>query len=128
MDVWGNAYGLLGEQTEEKVTSFVLKEEINQIEKISVNNKSVLALDKNGDLWSWGENINGQLGNGEYSSQIKTMPIKINDIKNKFKEISIGKQGSLMIDTQNILWTTGDHGTNADGSLGNSYIPTKRFK
>jgi len=30
--------------------------------KLSISDYSVLAMDQNGDLWSWGKNIEGSIG------------------------------------------------------------------
>ena len=41
----------------------------NPIEDIDASSEFILALDRNGDLWSWGINTEGQLGLGNINPQ-----------------------------------------------------------
>ena len=71
-----------------------------------------LAIDENGQLWSWGYNNSGQLGNGDTTE--KTIPIKVKE-GTKFTSTSAGEYHSLAIDESGELWTWG---ANSYGQLG----------
>ena len=72
-----------------------------------------LAIDESGQLWSWGDNYYGQLGNGNTITQ--TTPIKIKE-GTKFTSTSGGEIHSLAIDESGQLWSWG---YNYYGQLGN---------
>ena len=81
--------------------------------KIASGTDHALAIDKEGKLWTWGRNGNGQLGDGTTNDSV--IPIKIKeDIK--FKKISAGSQHCLAIDEDGngYAW-----GSNSYGQCGN---------
>ena len=73
------------------------------------------AIDESGNLWTWGYNKNGRLGDG--TTLDKTTP---NLIKSgtKFKNLSAGYNYTLAIDESGKLWSWGynDVGQLGDGS------------
>lgn len=69
-----------------------------------------LALDAKGQLWAWGSNSNGQLGNG--STGDSTTPVKVLD---DVSTIGAGYLQSLAVKTDGSLWTWG---ANNLGQLG----------
>ena len=79
---------------------------------VSVGWYHVLALDTDGNLWAWGQNSNGQLGNGTNTASNSPIQVKKGT---KFKAISAGKYHSLAIDESGNLWAWGN---NNDGQLG----------
>lgn len=63
--IWGwgsNENGLLGANHPEKVESLVQVPGLVDIVDLQLGNHHALALDKNGQVLSWGENMTGQLG------------------------------------------------------------------
>lgn len=75
-----------------------------------------LALDSNGNVWGWGQNNHGQVGN--QSTSTRTVPVQVDRMKAgsvKFKEISAGAQHSLAVDVNGDAWSWG---YNTDGILG----------
>jgi|GEM_PF-647304 len=71
-----------------------------------------LALKTDGSLWSWGENTNGELGDG--SRTTRNYPLRIGT-ENNWKIAIAGKRYSIAIKTDGSLWSWG---SNYNGSLG----------
>ena len=70
-----------------------------------------LALDQQGNLWAWGRNDHGQVGNGTTIDQLTPVQIMRG---HKFKKISAGNGFSAAIDTNGYLY-----------GWGNDYNPNK---
>ena len=109
-----------------------LKYEIRKPQKITEKNKFTeicaggihnLAIDEDGNLYSWGYNELGQLGNGttvtDYSGP------KLIEQGIKFKKISAGSNHSVAIDVEGNLYSWGynAYGQLGDGTNNNSSIP-----
>lgn len=74
------------------------------ITDVAVGTRHNLALDEDGNLYAWGNNLFGQLGDG--TTETRETPIRINtDIK--FKKISAGWFNSLAIDVDDNLYAWG---------------------
>ncbi|WP_432383560.1 hypothetical protein [Duganella sp. P38] len=67
---------------------------------------------KNGTLWSWGSNAEGQLGNGGTES---ALPVQVGSLQ-IWRAVSAGAAHSAALRNDGSLWTWG---RNADGQLGN---------
>jgi hypothetical protein len=80
-----------------------------------------LALDENGDIWTWGEDEKGQLGDGATNTSERAEPGKIivTDSGNqvKFDQISAGQRHALALDESGNMWAWGNNET---GQLGNN--------
>ena len=79
-----------------------------------------MALGSDGNLYSWGSNNNGQLGNGNVDDNSHAKPVKVlqsADGISKFTQISAGGDSSLGIGANGELYSWGD---NEAGQLGNS--------
>ena len=72
-----------------------------------------LALDLEGQLWAWGRNFQGQIGDGTTDDRLTPVPIKPDTT---IKQISAGSDHSLAIDSSGNLWAWG---RNFEGQLGN---------
>jgi len=92
-EVWGwgySLYGILGKNYDEQdeVTYVPVQiQGLSNIIKISSQGRYVLALDSHGDVWSWGINGAGQLGNGTLSGDgtsglVNYTPTKILGLSN----------------------------------------------
>lgn len=85
-------------------------------------NHSMFASSK-GQLWSWGYNHNGQLGNNWYIHDyiVSSYPIKVamdNMAVGSISDMATGNQHNIALDEKtNILWAWGD---NTYGQLGNN--------
>jgi len=72
-----------------------------------------LALKNDGTVWSWGSNVEGQLGDGTYTSRHTPSVISgLSDIV----AISCGCSHSMALDSEGNVWTWG---RNVEGQLGN---------
>ena len=101
------------------------------IEEISFGSSHGSALDSNGDLWIWGLNPNGQLGNGTFlpeddepinitqTTESVSDPEWINPLYGKtISQISLGGYNSLVLDDSGELWMWGRNEPN-ENELGN---------
>ena len=77
-----------------------------------------MAVLKNGELWGWGENTDGQLGNGEYYVRDPDFPgwgfgflIEMNPIKimDEVKNIFVCDNNNFAIKTNGELWGWGEN-------------------
>lgn len=59
---------------------------------------------KDGSLWTWGNNNEGELGNSEYNVQFNSKPVKV---KTDVKNVSMGYYHSGLIDDNGELWLWG---------------------
>lgn len=94
----------------------------SRIVQISAGDRHTLALDEVGNVWSWGWNNSGQLGNGKGDNdELETSPIKVlSDFGgSKIIKISAGGYHSLALDELGRVWAWGN---NSYGQLGNGKI------
>ncbi|MDO9257916.1 MAG: T9SS type A sorting domain-containing protein [Bacteroidales bacterium] len=79
--------------------------------KISAGDYHTLAITVDGELWAWGDNYNGELGDGTTIN--RTTPTFINN--SSWQEVSAGLSHSLGLKGDGTLWSWGRNGT---GQLG----------
>lgn len=72
----------------------------------SKTNWFVAAIRKDGTLWTWGRNNNGQLGDG--TSTAKSKPTRVGD-KTDWVNVSAGGAHVLALDAAGTLWGWGDN-------------------
>lgn len=93
----------------------IVSVEANEIDKTSINilkfkeitcgANHVLAIDINGNLWAWGRNDFGQLGDGTTNSS----NVPINIMKgHKFSQIAASRKSSIAIDEQGYCYKWGN--------------------
>jgi alpha-tubulin suppressor-like RCC1 family protein/outer membrane protein OmpA-like peptidoglycan-associated protein len=92
-----------------------------KIVKIAAGSNHSLAIDSQGNLWTWGCNSYGQLGDG--TTKNRYIPVLIMEGK-KFMAIAAGESHSLAIDTDGTLWAVGD---NRKGQLGDGTTIGKNY-
>lgn len=73
--------------------------------EISYGRTHSLAIDLNGEVYSWGDNGYGQLGDGTYF--IRKTPVKVNILKNII-QIEAGDRFSLALEKDGSIWAWGD--------------------
>ena len=85
-----------------------------------------VALKTNGTLWAWGDNRDGQLGDGTTTSQNKPKQI-ISEGSNDWATVTAGFSCTLAIKTNGTLWAWGNNwaGQLGDGSKTNCRSPQK---
>jgi alpha-tubulin suppressor-like RCC1 family protein len=114
---WGdNSHGQLGDNTRiQRITPVKIKND-TKFSFISTGGFGhSLAIDILGNLWAWGENGVGQLGDGTNIPRNSPVPIKSGT---KFKIVSAGWNHSSAVDLLGNIWTWGE---SSDGQLGNGF-------
>lgn len=88
---------------------------------------TIHVIDKNGNLWAWGNNNYGQLGDGTSSGSLSDDKAKKIAEGVKFKEIVDSRYNAYAIDEDGNLWGWGSNGSMqvGNGSKENQYIPVK---
>jgi len=120
-----NTYGQLGIGTLDTQDSprEVTFEENTKIVEIAVGENHSVALDENGNVWTWGRNNYYQLGvdNVSYSPN----PIKITGLP-KVTKISAGNNSVMVVTEDNKLYAWGQnaYGELANGTYSNKTLPT----
>jgi alpha-tubulin suppressor-like RCC1 family protein len=87
--------------------------------KISAGNAHTVGIKGDGSLWSWGNNLSGQLGNGTNTGQLS--PIQIGTANN-WASISAGEYYTMAIKQDGTLWAWGSNG---NGQLGDATTANK---
>ena len=113
------AYDKAGNNTKSNTIDFKMSVQFKEIE---VGGYHTLALDKDNNLWAWGSNGKGQLGDGTTTN--KTSPTKI-ETGITFVQLSAGHTHSAGIDNDGKLWTWG---FNRFGELGDGTVGDKNSK
>ena len=98
---------------------------LNNIIQISAGSNYVMALKKDGTVFTWGQNIYGQLGNG--SSVNSMLPVQVkstdgNSFLTDVVQISAGYVHSMALKKDGTVWTWG---RNDGGQLGNNNTSNK---
>ena len=94
--------------------------------QVSLNWSFVMALDADGNVYTWGYNTNGQLGNGTSdSTNYASNPARLPNQSFQATQISAGSWNALAIDTDGNTWTWGynGYGQLGDGSTSDKYKP-----
>ena len=78
------------------------------------------AVKTDGTLWTWGNNVNGQLGDN--TSSDKSSPVQTLTGTYDWKQVACGIAFTAAIKTDGTLWTWGNNGT---GQLGDGTITVK---
>lgn len=88
---------------------------------------TIHVIDENGNLWAWGNNNYGQLGDGTSSGSLSDDKAKKIAEEVKFKEIVDSRYNAYAIDEDGNLWGWGSNGSMqvGNGSKENQYIPVK---
>ena len=81
------------------------------MERIACGSWHTMALDINGNVWNWGRNENGMLGNGNEENSLIPMKRAIKNVK----DIGAGCFQSIAVNDKNEVWVWGE---NWNGQLG----------
>jgi alpha-tubulin suppressor-like RCC1 family protein len=125
--VWGwgyNNYGQLGNNsTIDQCTPVSIQGAKKTFCRIGSFGESTIGIDNHGQIWGWGYNNYGQLGNNSIINQCT--PVSIHGAKKTFCKISQGWNHDIVIDNHGQVW---GWGYNYHGELGNNittYTPLK---
>jgi hypothetical protein len=87
--------------------------------KVAAGQAHSAAIRKDGSLWSWGWNSNGQLGGNQTIGGSFSTPVREATASTKWKDVFAGNFFTVARDDDNMIWTWGD---NSYGQLGNGTI------
>lgn len=119
---WGsNINGLLGlgnmnlisQTTPAKVTW------LSNVKAVSGGTSNSMALLDNGTVWSWGDNMYGQIGDG--TSKVRYSPVMVTGLP-EVKAISTGGDHNVVVDVNGIVWSWGN---NYSGQLGDGTFESR---
>lgn len=93
---------------------------LKNVVKVSAGANHYGAIDENGDLWMWGDNSCGQLGDGTTTSS--SVPIKVLE---NVSQVSLGYcySGAVTKDGTLYMWGLNSSGQLGDGTRINSSVP-----
>jgi len=112
---WGrNAYGALGNGERYEIL-VPTQEESNSSKWIDIGagESFTVALDENGTLWSWGKNLNYELGDNTNVSKFHKVEVPS---ARTWTSMSVGYRHTMAIDNEKKLWGMG---VNSNGEIGN---------
>jgi alpha-tubulin suppressor-like RCC1 family protein len=81
-----------------------------RIRAVGAGARHALAIDMNGEVWSWGANVGGQLGDGTYTA--RGTPARIDGLKGA-RAVDGGMHTSMAITEHGQVWAWGRHGAQA---------------
>ena len=125
MDLGYNNYGQLGNGTTGGVSTEKVQVKspdgegvLENIISVAAGNSYSVALDKDGNVYTWGYNGYGQLGLGD--GNYRALPVKVDSLQGIIK-IKAGNVSTFAIDNNNKLWSAGynGYGNLGDGTTGN---------
>lgn len=124
---WGyNLYGRIGDNSlTSRLTPVSILGDKKTFCKITGGQNHTVCIQHNGQVWSWGYNNNGQLGDDSTTS--KRTPVSIHGNKKTFCQISTGQNHTIGIEHNGNIWTWGynTHGQIGDNSTTPRYTPVR---
>jgi len=124
---WGRgSYGILGNITTPEVASrpTAVLQAGHAYTALSLTNSHVCAVDTDGDVWCWGQNGYGQVGEGVGVSALQAIPVRVSPAAH-FATVSAGTYETCALDEGGSAWCWGenDEGALGDGTHESSSIP-----
>ncbi|MCT6810968.1 MAG: InlB B-repeat-containing protein, partial [Bifidobacterium sp.] len=89
--------------------------------QVSAGDDHSLALGSDGNIYAWGANKYGQLGDGTTTDRLTPVQIPKPTGVNRFIQVSAGKAFSVALDGQGHVWAWG---LNSSGQLGSNAVAT----
>jgi len=82
---------------------------------VSAGASHTLSLDNQGNVWAWGANGSGQLGNGDSTGAAQAYPVQVTAVANAVAVVA-GTLNGYALESNGSIWAWGD---NSIGELGN---------
>jgi len=82
---------------------------------VSAGASHTLAIDNQGNVWAWGANGSGQLGNGDSTGAAQAYPVQVTAVANAVAVVA-GTLNGYALESNGSIWAWGD---NSIGELGN---------
>jgi hypothetical protein len=97
---------------------------LKKIKEIAAGYNHALALASDGTVWTWGDNINGQIGDGTLA--VRRNAAQLSGLNN-VKEIAAGRNHSLALKTDGTVWAWGYNGFGqlGDNTTTNRLVPVQ---
>jgi alpha-tubulin suppressor-like RCC1 family protein len=118
--VWGWGYSTMGQIGNNAINYYQSPVSVCGVNKtfceISSNYLHTVAIDKNGIVWAWGWNLNGQLGNNSIVN--RCTPVSVTGATKTFCKVQTGVRHTVAIDKNGRAWAWGQV---ANFALGNDY-------
>src|SRR5262249_50630679 len=114
---WGNgSYGILGNITTPEVASrpTPVLQAGHPYVALSLTTSHVCAVDSDVDVWCWGQNGYGQVGEGVGVAALQAIPVRVSPAAH-FATVSAGTYESCALDEGGSAWCWGE---NDEGALG----------
>ncbi len=123
---WGlNRYGQLGDGSNvDSPDNLVLVKGLKDIVALGAGSYHSLATTKTGNVWAWGWNGSGQLGNGTTTDS--PVPVQVKGLSG-VSAVAAGWYHSMALTRDGTVWVWGDNlfGKLGDGSFRQSAVPQK---
>ncbi len=94
---------------------------LTDIMNIAAGVRHIVAIDNNGNLWTWGCNIYGQLGNGDHGDEADSdTPVQVAGGLTDVVDVSAGGNATLALQDNGDVWSWGwnYYGQLGDGNKG----------
>ncbi len=115
---WGdNTYGQLGNShyaSSDRPVQVVFPTGValTDVIAIAAGGNHSIALKGDGSVWTWGDNTDGQLGNGTHDSSFSSTPhptpYQVTSLNTKVKAIAAGINHNMVLDDSGTVWLWGD--------------------
>ncbi|MBN2584118.1 MAG: hypothetical protein JXL80_13720 [Planctomycetes bacterium] len=116
---WGSNYGGglgIGQDSTSVPSSYVAVPVVgpqgsgflSDVVQVAVGGHFVLARKSNGEVWAWGHNSSGQLGNGSWTDS--TVPVKVNLPSDTAVDITAAESAAFALLSDKSVWSWGDNG------------------
>ncbi len=111
--------GTIGTTGQLTPTSVITTTGLTTVTQIATGWDHMVALDSNGNVWTWGSNYDGELGNGITSTIGMSVPIKVNGLSNVIG-VSAGDGSTVVLEANGTVWAWGliTHGDGTPYSYG----------
>ncbi|KLU62397.1 regulator of chromosome condensation (RCC1) repeat protein [Peptococcaceae bacterium CEB3] len=116
--VWawgGGEHGQLGNGSVKKVQAVPVRvANLSGITEIAAGESTGYALDSSGQVWAWGDGLDGELGNGRLTER-QTTPVRVANLAHVVA-LAAGEATGYALDESGHVWAWGD---GENGELGN---------
>lgn len=75
----------------------------------------VLLLTPEGRLWAWGDNFDGQLGDGTYAGADTPIEVDLSGLSSGIRDLAVGADHSVLLLRDRTVWAWGDNGNGQVG-------------